>query len=1471
MSFINNPPNITETFIIEPLGVDIYTTGATLIGNVIYFDRTDALSAYTANLNSIVTTDTYVTGMTFSNNLLTITRNDGVSITSNINNFVNLNVSGTLSATTFYGDGSHLTGISTQDTYVTGGTYSNGIAIFTNNSGGTFTVSGFYTGTTPFDVFVTGGTYSNGITTFTNNTGGTFSVSGYSTGYTLTSTGITSALGYVPYDSTNPNNYISGITFGDVTTALGYTPLSAFTDTYVTGATYSNNKFIYTNNTGGTFDVLFDTMTGLTVNTISATTYYNLPTDVYVTGGTYSNGTTVFRNNTGGTFSVTGFSTGYTLNEVLINGNDTSGKDINLTEGDRVVVGANRAGVGKGTFDRGGDKGVSQYCAAERELNWQLGSQYVYDDSGYVRVAQFKFNIEPQSYDDDTQRFKIGSRWILDDGSSYICTDATTNNAVWVKEILDIYVTGFTFNNGNYDIIINQNDGSVFTQNLSILASDVTITGGTYNINTGIVTFTNNSGGTFNVTGFTSGMTDSYTTGATLNGNIIEFNNNLHGLNYYSVDLTPIITANTSTINLQKVTENGNHTTNDIYVPNLYLNGGDNYLYMYDSIFGDYGSIRLYDNHFYFDTYPNNSVLKIEEGSLKIINGNNYNADIFINPLITKNHSYELPDDDGIIALEGYVDHAIGSVGLQQVTDVSNTTNNRINVREINLWDEVGNDYNGNINFNNNNFIFQNLIGSEIFRVENDRLGLTNSAGFITYISNIDMNKPDVIFNFPQKEDTGTYTIATTDMLQYFITDAPYDGNVYGRKNGNWSNIVIPTDTYVTGGTYSNGTATFKNNSGGIFSVTGFSTGTSFTGGTVTGATTFTNGLTANTISATTYNGYVPLPYSGAVNNLDLGNNNLYVNDIYEKINIIPSISASTLILNNTSVSNYVISGGTGNQTIQMPDATTLPSGATFTFNNNTNYIITINNGAVSPFLITQLNSGAFVTLMLLTNTSKAGTWDYHFNAPSNVSWSTNTFSYSGSITSAQWNGSNIALNRGGTNSNITANAGAIVYSTSSALTLTNTGTTGQILTSQGSLAPIWSTPITFTGGTVSGATTFTNGLTANTFSATTYQNLPLDIRVTGGTYSNGTTTFTNNTGGTFSVTGFSTVSSFTGGTVSEATTFTSGLTANTISATTYQNLPTDIRVTGGTYSNGTTVFTNNTGGTFSITGFSTGYTLTSSGITTTLGYTPYNSTNPNGYISGITFNNVTTALGYTPLSAYTNTYVTGGTFNTNTDVLTFTNNTGGTFTVTGITDYYVTGGTYSNGTATFTNSSGSTFSVTGFSTGYTLTSSAITSTLGYYNYKNTTSSSTLTGTLTETQLVQVTIPANTFSPTDFLKIRTSFVKTGGLGTATIKYKISTSATMPTGTTGQIAFGSSTAANSYINFTREQLSIKSGNITGFPFTAGGGALSDLGASSNSVISSLAFDVTVLNYIYISVTLANAGDTIYMNSIQITNI
>jgi hypothetical protein len=142
--------------------------------------------------------------------------------------------------------------------------------------------------------------------------------------------------------------------------------------------------------------------------------------------------------------------------------------------------------------------------------------------------------------------------------------------------------------------------------------------------------------------------------------------------------------------------------------------------------------------------------------------------------------------------------------------------------------------------------------------------------------------------------------------------------------------------------------------------------------------------------------------------------------------------------------------------------------------------------------------------------------------------------------------------------------------------------------------------------GAFSGTSIFGTGLSATTISATTYQNLPTDIRTTGGTYSNNTFTFTNNTGGTYSVL-FNTITGLTiNGTLTvTGNTSLQSLTATTISATTYSNLPTDVRVTGATYSNNTFTYTNNTGGTFNVL-FNTVTGLTVNGNISTTGVTSF-------------------------------------------------------------------------------------------------------------------------------------------------------------------------------------------------------------------------------------------------------------------------
>ena len=148
----------------------------------------------------------------------------------------------------------------------------------------------------------------------------------------------------------------------------------------------------------------------------------------------------------------------------------------------------------------------------------------------------------------------------VDGGSVYNSNSIDLNNntggTITITGVRDTYLTGQTFNNGDYNLTSTLNDGSNFISDLSILSTDMVVTGGTYNINSGVVTFTNNSGGTFEVSGFTSGMTDSYTTDANISASTesITFDNNLNGSNFYNVSLTPLLSGKTNNSNFNTYT-----------------------------------------------------------------------------------------------------------------------------------------------------------------------------------------------------------------------------------------------------------------------------------------------------------------------------------------------------------------------------------------------------------------------------------------------------------------------------------------------------------------------------------------------------------------------------------------------------------------------------------------------------------------------------------------------------------------------------------------------------------------------------------------------------------------------------------------------------------------------------------------------------------------------------------------------------
>ena len=344
--------------------------------------------------------DTYITGTTFNNNKLVLQDNNGGTFSTYINSFTGLTVNGIISGTTYYGDGSHLTGVISVDVNVTGGTYnsSTGIATFRNNQGGTFNVSGFLTGYTDTNTFITGGTYSNGTTTLRDNNGGSVSISGYYTGTTIPNawlntgnSGLTAGTNFIgttdavdvyfkrnntfagiigsgnttfglnagnsgktlnigitafgvnamPFATSTSNNAFGNAAGGSLTTgqrntflggAAGFNVDTGSFNTYVGyiadstdnnaqfaialgyGADASSNEFAISPNISQIKATGLSTAAGYVLTDVAGNGILTLkkPVDTYLTGGTYSNGTVTFRNNSGGTFSVSGFLTGST-------------------------------------------------------------------------------------------------------------------------------------------------------------------------------------------------------------------------------------------------------------------------------------------------------------------------------------------------------------------------------------------------------------------------------------------------------------------------------------------------------------------------------------------------------------------------------------------------------------------------------------------------------------------------------------------------------------------------------------------------------------------------------------------------------------------------------------------------------------------------------------------------------------------------------------------------------------------------------------------------------------------------------------------------------------------------------------------------------------------------------------------------------------------------------------------------------
>ncbi len=162
-------------------------------------------------------------------------------------------------------------------------------------------------------------------------------------------------------------------------------------------------------------------------------------------------------------------------------------------------------------------------------------------------------------------------------------------------------------------------------------------------------------------------------------------------------------------------------------------------------------------------------------------------------------------------------------------------------------------------------------------------------------------------------------------------------------------------------------------------------------------------------------------------------NENITVNRINQGLQTITAAGGTTVLTAASDFNQALV--GTGGQTFQLPDATTLSDTTTFQFNNNATGTLTIVDYASGP--VGTIAPGGAAGIALLSTATVAGTWDVHGYIPENVTWGTNALALGSTvITGGTWQGGTIQPGYGGTGLTTFVGANNALYSTgASALT----------------------------------------------------------------------------------------------------------------------------------------------------------------------------------------------------------------------------------------------------------------------------------------------------------------------------------------------------------------------------------------------------------------------------------------------------
>jgi len=540
MSCNNNTPNVNKTFIIKPSVL----TGST----------TPVLSACTSMYTNLVQSCSGDTTITLGTGLVTFNSNINVqSITAT-----------TIEATTYFSGGTNILDIiNPNNTFVTGGTFNSNTDIISLDRNDATTVD--ITGIT--DSFTTGGTYNNGtkLITLDRNDGNNYTIdlstiSGATTNTFVSGTTLSgNILTLERNDSVDLTTDLTPIVFSGgvgnciadlyVTNIYGCSPITIKDNLIVSGATNLQASSFYNLTVSGS--------NPSEITNVAYVTGYVQTNEIYSTGGTYNSNILTINRNDGGLFNVTitgitdTFVTATTLNSTTLELDRNEG--LSTLSVDLLPVLSGKTDLTLfNTYT--GNTQIILDTKVENGLNVGGANEIFSGKSGTTLV----FNTI--SGGSNTTITQVGNIQKIDvavpssentfvTGGTYnsstdiITFNNNSGNTFNVTGITDTFVSGVTFNNGNYQLTTSRNDSTNFVTDLSILSSDVKVTGGTYNINTGIITFNNNSGGTFNVTG----LADTFTTGGTYNNGTKLITLDRNDGNNYTIDLSTISGATTNT------------------------------------------------------------------------------------------------------------------------------------------------------------------------------------------------------------------------------------------------------------------------------------------------------------------------------------------------------------------------------------------------------------------------------------------------------------------------------------------------------------------------------------------------------------------------------------------------------------------------------------------------------------------------------------------------------------------------------------------------------------------------------------------------------------------------------------------------------------------------------------------------------------------------------------------------------------